>query len=1023
MREPRRRRRVALAATLLSAAVTGTVSVGAAALSPAAVAAPQSAVGETIRTLDAGGVRILGARDGLSHNVVFALLQDRAGHLWIGTIDGLNRYDGRSFRIYRHDPDDPASLSNSTVRDLWQGGDGSLWVRTAAGLDRLDPLSGAVRRYPVRAWQLATGPEGGLLVAAVEGLLRYDAEADRFVSVDTVAETAWPEADPAWGLVVDRRGRSWIGTRSGQLVEVDRDGSVRHYPSPWQQLAICCDDAAGRLWIGHSEGLGFYDPELDRFTPVGPLGGPVVAAARSSDQGMWLGGEGLIRVEAGQEVVAAAERSDAPVWALLEDREGALWVGTTGGLRYFDPYRKPFRAFRHEPDSPESVPGDAVSALTVASDGTLWVGTLDAGIARFDPGSDADSDRAVRFPLPTGTGVPCAGGVWSLAALRPGEIWIGTDAGLCALDPGTGRFRPIGLGTERERPVIGPLLVAPDAVWAGSSRGLYRVDPDGAVAVLVLADVAVQGLAHGRDGALWIGTADSELYRLDPGTTTAERVAAATAGALGSEGYWGIAERPGGDLWLASDRGLVIFEPSTGRLAPHPATEHLPSAAVYALVDGVEGATWLSTNHGLLRLRPTVSAPGLDGLRRYGVADGVVAEEFNRRAVAAFPDGRLAFGAMGGLTVFDPRAMDDNPHPPPIAIDTLERFRRDGTVRQSVRAGQTVRLPWDDTGLVIEFAALTFSSPERVTYAYRLDGVDEQWIRGEGEGRARYPALAPGTYRFSVRAANGDGVWNHEGAHLEIVVPPPWWATIWFRSIVLVGMLAGLVAAVRQVSTRSLRRRLDELERERRVRLERERISRDLHDNVGSQVATILSGLELARLSARSGEGERAQQLLDSLGQDARRTMAELRDTVWSLHSERVTVADLAERLREAMLERGRYAEDVVLLVEAAGDAERSLDASVALELFRIAQEAVSNALRHSGSARVRVVLDAPAGGDVALTVLDEGRFRTPDAGQRGHGLDNMRARAERVGGTFSLDTTEAGTTVSVRIAGERARP
>ena len=981
----------------------------------------------------------LDSRHGLSHNSVFVTMQDHLGFLWIGTNDGLNRYDGHRFLTFRHDPADSTSLSNNTVRRVWEDRRHVLWIRTEAGLDRLDRATGHFRHYPIPVAFLLQEQDGSILVAGSQGIHRYRAAADSFqrvVKFPLQVTTRSPsEADPVWGFIKDRQGRLWISTQEGRLFAVEGNGSVLQMQSPWRYTMLHWEDDTGKLLIGHQQGVGTFDPRASSFSPVpgtDAIRSRVVSAYKDRSGSVWFGGDELhrfdpVRVNTTRIAIdsGSARPLQVPIWTIMEDREGALWLSTPSGLRFSDPYAKPFNHHFHDSRDSNSLSADPVMALTVDGSGALWAGTVSAGVNRVDINT-REVRRISRHPGQHAT--TCGDQVWALAAVSDGEIWAGTDRGVCVLDPASGRFSirrlPSGIGG------IQPLVFAlvrdrQGMMWAGTTMGLFRIDPATRTVTeisRVFEDrpglVRIESLALDGDGALWAGTSWSDLYRIVTATGRITHFPVGNSGSLrGSEGFWDIEPRNDGYLWIASDRGLFQFNPTDSTLRSIGAGAGAPSGPVFAIVTDSAGTLWLSTGDGIYRYpRPQQFTDRLGDVRHYTAADGLPFSEFNRRAALLSPTGRLVFGGMGGVIHFDPTAIRDNPHPPPVVFTAIERSRMDGPVAIEPFSLDSIAAAWDDTGIAFEFSALAFTNPTSARYSYRLEGVDPDWVTAGAERRARYPALKPGSYTFRVRAANADGVSDPEGASLAIVVLPPWWATWWFRGALGLLSVGILVGAVRYTATTALRRRVRELEMEQQVHRERNRISRDLHDNVGSQVSTILAGIELVQMSAGVGDAPRLDGYLKALREDAERTMGELRETVWSLHHDRVSLVALAERIREHLDSRRRYLVLPRLTCVVDCDRDRELSSAHALHLYRIVQEAVSNAIRHAGASTVAVTVTAVAD-HVRIAIRDDGTFRPPPEGHRGLGMDGMRSRVAEIGGSFTCESgDQSGTLVTVEL-------
>lgn len=961
------------------------------------------------------------ARQAVPHNTAFDVVQDTEGFLWIGTHDGLARFDGQTFQSFRHDPGRSDSLSHDTVRKVVPDRDRYVWVRTGVGLDRHDRVDGRFRHYTITVDHLLKDRSGRLLVASASDVRRYDPATDTFAVVASLSSADGVfEGDSIWGACASADGSTWWSTAGGTLFRVDAAARVTATSLPVRDAIVLTEDADGRLWIGHRDGLSIFDPRAGRLVEHAPfrgIAGPVLSMHRHTDGRAWVAGAGLYQVSPDAQTVTAvslgADPLTTPISAVLVDREGLLWLATPRGIRAHNPYAKQWEHI--------TTPGLTVMAAEHSAH-RLWLGTLDAGVWGVSPTADPQGAAAT---IPART--PCDARVWSLLPETDTTMWVGSDRGLCRWSPSGAQFVALPVDAPTAAPATF-VLKRDDtgAVWAGTTAGLFRLPPGGnrAERIAGVGDerdgrINIEGLLAVGGGIVWIGTSRSDIHRVDTRTRETRYFPLGDASAfLGSEGFWSLAEVGDGRLWLGSDRGLFLFDPATASIAPVDEARGVPRMPVYAIVRDEQGSLWFSTSNGLWRHDNPLTATRSTALvRHYTTSDGLPFAEFNRRAAAVGKDGWLAFGGMGGLVRFRPASFRDNPYPPPVHIMAVERSRFDGPPVPAVITNGSVDLSPGDAGFVVSFTAPTFSDAHRAVLNYRMDGIDPDWIAAGTERRARYSALPPGRYTFRVRAANADGVWNLEGASLTMVVPTPWWATTWFRTVATGAVILAFGVSLRQVATRRLRRRVQALELDQRIRTERERISRDLHDHVGAQVTTMLAAIELTGLTAAQGDLARVQSGLVDLRDDAQRTMTQLRETVWSLRHDHVTIADLAAQIRDDLALRQRVLEHPQLHAEAEGALSAALGAGQGLHLFRITQEAVSNAIRHASAQHVRVTLDATAGVAVRLVIQDDGVFQTASIPHVGSGLLNIRARAEEIGARIEIHGLSTGTTIVVVLS------
>jgi len=830
-----------------------------------AFAQAQSAAMQTLR------FQHLRGEQGLPDDSVTAMLQDQRGFMWLGTVAGLARYDGRRMKLFGSEPEQAASLSHAFVLALLADGAGGMWVGTARGLDHLDWGSERIRRHELPAWMsaqqrrvfaLAPNGSGRLWLATMGGLLRYDirsGEAERVGSGGADAATA---DESARALLPDGSGGVWVG----------QGARVRHLDAAGRELqsldaAAASGDAVRgtvrsllldhrhRLWVGTHAGaqiweLGGAVPRLHADTALLPKLGVVYALRQDDEKTVWLGcTTGLLRLRDAAPPAEWFRHHPAlpnslggdSVASLFQDEAGTLWVGTWGyGVSLVDLQSQGFTSYRHLPDVADSLAQPGVMAIVPDGRAHAWVGTYGAGLNRLH----LPSGHAERI-------APAATGIARIKALLPegaDQLWIGGEEGLTRYDIRLNRHQRIALDhrTPAGASISSLLRDRQGEVWAGSAAGLYRIDGAGRLRSYratgspgALAHDTVDCLLEDREGRLWIGTKGG-LHRWLPESEGFEQPLRPSAGVANPArlNIQALRQDSRGRIWVGTDLGLyeLLQDGSGWTLASWRQTLGMPPGWINAIQDAVDGELWMSGQRGLVRLRPEQHLARLYPSHG-GPFDGV----FSFGAAARSEDGSLFFGAAA-LYVFKPELLRDNLSPPRVVLSDLLVFNRslladagpgasaaaapgasmasaplslqelgiDGPLHEA----QALRLSHREAMVSLEFAALSFYDHALNQYAWMLEGFDKEWIRGKpGEGVATYTNLDPGSYRLLVKAAGAGGVWSEDAFSLPVEVLPPWWGSRWFRGLALALLLLGL-SLLHLLRLRSLQRAQQLLERQ-----------------------------------------------------------------------------------------------------------------------------------------------------------------------------------------------------------------
>lgn len=793
----------------------------------------------------------------IPRGVVATIAQDKAGFLWLATGDGLVRYDGYRYRAQEFDSPDPTLRNLGWIRTLLPTRDGRLWIGTETqGLAVYDPASDAVQ-FPLQAADNATGkpstpaPTAYALAEDLDGaiwsgsmgggLQRFD-PASKAVSTyrSGPAPGSLPD-DRVLSLLVDRQGNLWVGTWRG--LSLKRRGSevfeaVAPKPDTGDgadaELSVqaLMESSDGGIWLGTRQGdVACVDPEsgamvlLRSHVPADSTAAGAVSSLVELPGGkVWVGRSTGIDVHDSRSGARIQLLRHDPssnsglagneVTALLRDHAGWVWIAGFGlGLQRHDPNNTSFWVRGSDPDRAGPMAKPDLRSLVQLDNGEIWAGTQTSGVAILSPTLATVSGFS---PREAGPGSPASPGaaprdsrsVRAMTQASDGSVWVEAGGWLYQFDRDRRQLNALALNAG----ITHRLLPGPDGiVWVCAQNGLYRLDPDGpSLQAIRNADGTpfigdVFSVAQGPDQASWVGTVKG-LYRIKPGDVALEPVKAAEGAGLGNPVVIGLLWDRDGTLWLdTAVTGLHRMASWDGTTARFDGISQR-----HGIVSRPFGANLLQDARGRIWTQLHVYDPASDRLDELTTVDGVDIGTPWFFSFVRTRDGRFLFGGSKGLLVVNPESFETSAYAPPVVLSSL---RIDNVPRKLGGLATGITLEPGEQGFSAEFAALDFSEPSRLRYAYQLVGVDADWIEGGAELRtASYGNLSPGDYTLRVRASNRHGVWSPHVLELPVKSLPAWWETWGFRLSALLA-LSSLLYATIQSRTRHLQRRQLELER------------------------------------------------------------------------------------------------------------------------------------------------------------------------------------------------------------------
>ncbi|HRH66370.1 MAG TPA: two-component regulator propeller domain-containing protein [Bacteroidia bacterium] len=770
---------------------------------------------------------------GLSQSTVFCSYQDSQGFLWFGTDDGLNKYDGYTFEVYKFDPTDARTLSNNSIHAIFEDSKRNLWIGTDNGLNLYNPKNGSFRRFqnipndPSSVSSniissIAEDKDSVVWIGTNNGLNALDTKNFTFsATFSNKANISTLSSSIISSLLVDRSGTVWVGTASNGLNAFDpkTKKSTRYVHEPANKNSLSENeittlslDRSGNLWIGTVNGginvLTIASRQFTHYTTENGLSSNSIFSIHEDQEGIfWIGtlGGGLDALDRSTGKIVNYKRdprdmeslSNNKVWSIFEDNASTLWFTTSDGISYFN--RTIGKFITHKVSEGDG--GDAnnsVFAVHEDRDGNIWVGVLGGGLNVFSRTEEKFVND--RFPA-LNNPILRFNNIFALEEDRNGVLWIGTSDGLISYDRKSGTVEQFRNNRSDKSSLSNNYVrcIKEDKsgnLWIGTHGGglnafnptskkfkVYRNIP--ADASSLSADV-VLSVCEDKDGRIWAGTYGGGLNRLDPvtGKFNAYHYDPNDPKTISSNFIHSIFQDQGGKLWVGTyGGGLNLLEPTTQTFRHYTENNGLPNNVVNGILSDGGGNLWISTNNGVCKILPgKQGSSDVTTTRSYNLQDGLQ-NKFNENACFIGNGGWIYFGGSNGLNAFHPDSIHDNTAIPPVVITRFYLFEKPARMDTLISSEHKLELNYKQNFFSFEFAALNYVLPEKNRYYIMMEGLDKEWIYRDNKRIAAYTNIDPGHYVFRVKACNNDGVWNNEGIAIEITIKPPFYRTWWFTGL------------------------------------------------------------------------------------------------------------------------------------------------------------------------------------------------------------------------------------------------
>ena len=951
--------------------------------------------------------------NGLPQVSVNSILQTRDGFLWLTTFGGLARYDGLRFQVYNSG--NTKGLRTSRFLNLFEDIEGNLWITTEGqGITRY--RDGSFTTYTTENGlpgnlirRMDKDANGDFLLEVGEQILRWkdeafvsytpaDGEPTKNILQRTRSGAVWylensrlrkfengritTDYAPNFSVLrvfEDSQGRLWITRNGRNLLSMLKDGKLTNYLEkdgyPEFRFGTVFEDWQGGIWFATRSGLIRYqDEKFTRYqTADGLISDDLTHVYQDREGTIWVGTSGGLSRLTERTVTAYSTQNGLAadnVYPIYQDRSGKIWIGSWAGLTVYE------NGVFQNVGERYSVADQNITALFEDREGTFWIGNWAGEIKQVK----GDSVTTISPGNKTTVRV--------IYQDRAGTMWFGTSDGLLkgTKDEGKGMN-----DTENFSFIRHPSSVIPD-----------------------LAGKEIFAIREDRRGQLWIGTSAGLIIYRDNVFTPLTEADGIAGGIVRS-----IYEDADGALWIGMyDSGLYRFK--DGRFTHFTTNEGLFDNGAFQIIEDGGEQFWISCNLGIYRVRKSELNDFADGQIEkvisipYNKRDGMLNSECNGGASPAgikALDGRIWFPTQKGIAVINPETVPFNSHPPPVVIESLVVDTKPFALLSPVK------IEPGQTNLEIHYAGLSFINPELVKFKYKLEGLDEDWIDATTRRTAFYSHLPPGKYLFTVIAANRDGVWNEQGAKLEITVVAPFWRTDWFIALAALAVIATVFSVFRLRENELKRRQLVQQEFSRRLlesqEAERKRIASEMHDSLGQYLLAI-KNWALFGLNSLPKE-DAAREYLDEVSETSSLALNEVREIAHNLRPyqlERLGLTNTLEYMLKNLKTPTRFTSEIENI-----DGALSKDSEIVF--YRIVQESVNNVIKHSQANNARISVKRN-GENLEFVCRDDGRgfdFETAkNSPESGLGLNGMIERVKILKGIYEINSEAGvGTTVSIK--------
>ncbi len=984
-------------------------------------------------------------KNGLSQNTVNSILKDIEGFYWFGTQDGLNKYDGYSVKVFRHERSDSNSISDNFILNIIEDNHGNLWIGTRNGLNFFEKKTERFvkvivsekekKDYHNRIWNLMKDKKGDIY---------FSNEYNQFVKIedkDCEQPSFFPEIISEKTNLLNSSFESYFILKDNKIVLLKSDthqkkweinDSLAHYPRAFLETK------EGEVLLGTGKGL-FLIPKNKNEKIKNILDEKIVTNLFSdSKKNIWVATvEGIYFFRNGDLnnlpvfLSHSTENSHSlgsnNIQGIYEDPDGLIWIGTSeAGVNIYNPNKNFFNLFNHNSDIPLS--GNSVWSI-YQDKNELWVGT-NSGLNHFILENETvcgiyDEKNKVRSReifsrTPFFPNSIISNMITCITKDKKGNFWFGSHSGISVYNSSLKQWNKI---TTENSPlktnVIFHLMCASDGkIWISTMNSFYSYDPNSKKFNSFLSTYEggifptgyIISTYEDKDGSIWAASTGG-IYHIknngdkiafffsEPENSKSLSYNMATAFLRDSQGRFWITTLGG---------GINLLDEKTNTFRAFTIKDGLANDIVYCIAEDKKMNLWVSTNSGFCRFDPKNSF-----FINYTEKDGLGSNEFCQNSVFTNNSGEMFFGSTDGFIAFDPDLFEAGHREVPILLSSL-------TVNyNSVPCFgiNQINLNYDHKAISFEFTSPDFQNQEKIHYSFQLQEFDKEWNDLQSSTRvANYTNLPFGEYVFKVRQKTGNADWQKKILSINVNVIPPFWLRKWFITLEILAGLILIIFLVRYFSQRKLRHHLREIKVQQRIHQEKERISRDLHDNVGSNLTYITNSLDNLSYKIKPETVDLSQEKITALSDYTRSTMEQLRETIWAINKETVSMEEFTGKIREYG-NRMSISSKINFKMEFPGSSNSILNPALAINLFRIIQESINNCVKHSKGDILLICITENENRKLYVAISDNGQGIKKENLNIGYGLKNMNDRVNDMKGKLKIDSLEGhGTKIEITV-------